>query len=618
MGSAPDKDRISQALEVILASNTFARSERARDLLAYLVGKEQAGEADRLKGFAIGVDVFGKDSAFDPATDAVVRVQAGRLRQLLEQFYAEEAPAGLLRIDIPRGNYIPTYGEPGLLVAPGDPVIWTPDPHAPVSVEPVASDDEALLSLGAKAGMEPVSLERITAGNQFNLEQALERIELQQRTAIAKPLSRHFSMLWIAMAVVISLLILVTYTVGPFGERAAEETITASVPKRGYRGSITSEMLPIVSVHMQGEGVAIDRAARTLSNALASFDPVSLRRNAVVATSVPGDDAGSQDYRFMVSAGLRDGEVAVTLENVGSGASIWSGRLQGDLDPADLENQVANLLSVTVPVDGVIYADIEGNGTQSALTSCLLANSRYYKHPGPETHREAVDCLTRLKDAGAKSPLVFSELSVLILESVTDKRGYPLDASVNQAIELARLALQYGPQSSYAHRAMGYILFRTGEAAQSVEWARKAHELNPIDLSLAASYGYALVFTGADYKLAADVLGKAVQASSVHPSWWEFAQFLAEFMNGNDDKAFDTTHAFVESKRAHYRALRLIAADRQGNRDLAQSIIADIKADSPSFASDPEAFFRRGLYPEDLTKKLVDALVKAGLTADPA
>ena len=77
----------------ILSSETFKRSERARSLLAYLVEREQAGEADRLKGYAIAVDVFGRDEEFDSSTDAVVRVQAGRLRELLGHYYETEGCA---------------------------------------------------------------------------------------------------------------------------------------------------------------------------------------------------------------------------------------------------------------------------------------------------------------------------------------------------------------------------------------------------------------------------------------------------------------------------------------------------------------------------------------------
>jgi hypothetical protein len=94
---------VRETLERVLASETFGRSERARKLLRYLVEREQDGEADRLKGFSIAVDVFGKDADFDSATDAVVRVQAGRLRELLQQYSATEGAADPVQIVIPRG-----------------------------------------------------------------------------------------------------------------------------------------------------------------------------------------------------------------------------------------------------------------------------------------------------------------------------------------------------------------------------------------------------------------------------------------------------------------------------------------------------------------------------------
>ena len=63
--STPAAPAVRETLERMLASDTFGRSERARELLRYLVERQQAGEADRLKGFAIAVDVFGKDNDLD-------------------------------------------------------------------------------------------------------------------------------------------------------------------------------------------------------------------------------------------------------------------------------------------------------------------------------------------------------------------------------------------------------------------------------------------------------------------------------------------------------------------------------------------------------------------------
>ena len=46
----PAAPAVRDELERILSSETFKRSERARELLSYLVGREQVGEAERLKG----------------------------------------------------------------------------------------------------------------------------------------------------------------------------------------------------------------------------------------------------------------------------------------------------------------------------------------------------------------------------------------------------------------------------------------------------------------------------------------------------------------------------------------------------------------------------------------
>ena len=128
--STPAAPAVRETLERVLASETFGRSERARKLLRYLVEREQEGDADRLKGFSIAVDVFGKDSDFDSATDAVVRVQAGRLRELLQQYFDTEGAHERIRISIPRGGYVPIYEvtpagykqEPASILASDSPV----------------------------------------------------------------------------------------------------------------------------------------------------------------------------------------------------------------------------------------------------------------------------------------------------------------------------------------------------------------------------------------------------------------------------------------------------------------------------------------------------------------
>lgn len=101
--------RISLALSAILSSQTFARSQRLRTFLKFVVEREQLGLARQLKGSTIGMDVFSRDGALDPGVDALVRVQAGKLRRLINLYYADEGRNDPVRIRIPLGGYVPVY-----------------------------------------------------------------------------------------------------------------------------------------------------------------------------------------------------------------------------------------------------------------------------------------------------------------------------------------------------------------------------------------------------------------------------------------------------------------------------------------------------------------------------
>ena len=88
-----------------MASESFRNSESLRRLLAYLAEAYEAGTARDLKEYTIGRDVLGKPEDYDPRTDASVRVQIGRLRQRLEQYYQSEGAGSRLQIHLPKGHF---------------------------------------------------------------------------------------------------------------------------------------------------------------------------------------------------------------------------------------------------------------------------------------------------------------------------------------------------------------------------------------------------------------------------------------------------------------------------------------------------------------------------------
>jgi pimeloyl-ACP methyl ester carboxylesterase len=77
-------------------------------LLRYLVDAALAGTADSLNQYRIAIDVLGRDARFDPALDSIVRVEMGRLRGKLIEFYATEGVADEVRVALPKGHYQPS------------------------------------------------------------------------------------------------------------------------------------------------------------------------------------------------------------------------------------------------------------------------------------------------------------------------------------------------------------------------------------------------------------------------------------------------------------------------------------------------------------------------------
>ena len=113
-------DGITSQLEKILTSPDFVRSRRMKGFLSFVVEEALKGQADQLKEYTIALEVFDRDASFDPTTNALVRVEAGRLRRTLKQYYLTYGRDDPVRIDIPKGAYVPAFssGQPGRGQAP--------------------------------------------------------------------------------------------------------------------------------------------------------------------------------------------------------------------------------------------------------------------------------------------------------------------------------------------------------------------------------------------------------------------------------------------------------------------------------------------------------------------
>ena len=70
------------------------------------------GREGELKESIIGVEVFGRKPDYDPKLDSTVRTEAVRLRARLSKYYATEGSQNPLRIELPKGGYVPSFRQP--------------------------------------------------------------------------------------------------------------------------------------------------------------------------------------------------------------------------------------------------------------------------------------------------------------------------------------------------------------------------------------------------------------------------------------------------------------------------------------------------------------------------
>ncbi len=88
---SPTGDDVRRQLDRLLASSGFANAVRMSRFLKFVVEHTLAGEGERLKEYVIGVEVFDRDTSYDPHVDSIVRVEAARLRTKLAEYYAGKA-----------------------------------------------------------------------------------------------------------------------------------------------------------------------------------------------------------------------------------------------------------------------------------------------------------------------------------------------------------------------------------------------------------------------------------------------------------------------------------------------------------------------------------------------
>jgi hypothetical protein len=99
------EEAVLTQVDRILRSDTFRNADNLRKLLKFLAERLAQGDADQLKEYTLGIDALGKPPTYDPRNDATVRIQVGRLRQKLSEYYQGEGKDDPVLIALPKGRF---------------------------------------------------------------------------------------------------------------------------------------------------------------------------------------------------------------------------------------------------------------------------------------------------------------------------------------------------------------------------------------------------------------------------------------------------------------------------------------------------------------------------------
>ncbi len=100
---------MEEQLDRVTGSPEFDTSQRSVDFLRFVVSEVLDGRSQMISQQSIAGSVFGRGDEFDPTTDPIVRMQAGRVRRSIEHYYLTAGVADPVSIQLPKGSYVPTF-----------------------------------------------------------------------------------------------------------------------------------------------------------------------------------------------------------------------------------------------------------------------------------------------------------------------------------------------------------------------------------------------------------------------------------------------------------------------------------------------------------------------------
>lgn len=551
------RSEVQSALARILADDEFLKSVQPAQFLKFVVEETLEGRGDRLKGYTIAVSALGQRSDFDPQSNSLVRVQACRLRKMLEQYYRGPGSQDSVRIVLSSGSYKPRFeGRSG----------------GPTS----AASEE---------------------GEQTS-----------SRRRFGWPCARRFATIFLTVSLAIVSAALVV---------RARQPATATEDGWSYP---SAPAIVVESANDVDAGNAAKDAANltvvALESGLSVFDHFVVKRRA----DLTGRDKFDYALSVSVGPSSGDiSDFTFQLEYLPTKEIVWS-RTFPRVDfsaQASIEAMTRDVVSAVG--DDHVGAIMADQRSRAAISNaplqgyfCLVAAYDYILSRDPVKHGPARQCLEREVSLHSRASQPLTLLSVILIDDYINLApGNEGLADIERAATLAQLAFEISPVRGETSTTMFRSRFYAHRFDDAFIIVPQLLWYLPNSRLLSANVGVAYISRGR-YDEGVAILSRLEDANLGAPAFSVPMLALAAYMRGDAE----TAERFASRATAARRPLGLVvwiaACETEMSQDCVLQATRQLRRDYPEIAADvPTALFRHGLA-DDIRAKLLSDLNAAG------
>ncbi len=427
----------------LLSDSDFARSPSMCKLLRFLVDYKLSGNSVPLKSYTIATDALGRDANFDTQTDSYPRVQMGRLRRMLDNFYLRKG------------------GENRLAIAPN---------KYEIILEPNIADPENGNTL---IGQSTTSSDQEKRA--FKPPEPESHPQLGMRTAVQRRSHRRF-VGFLGIAILLTLISILAYLLWPDpdvnqdGNEIAYPRVALDLPD-STSGTPANELSESIGNHL----------VRGL-NGFGGIRIFDIR-------SSPREKSG-----YLIKLRFLDSEVEeieLRLLDRASGEILWSREISTADEEAwkrELDKAIVALVGHYGKIAQTEMSKVKNN--YSTGYPCLLQFDVYIRYREPEKLVPVRNCL---QESVKRFPQDAHLLSVLAFAQNMSELSSPDPKVKGAGMLLARQAEALDHTNAAANFAVAQSAFFAGDCATGVAWGKKAVELNPLNSRISGYLGLYMI-----------------------------------------------------------------------------------------------------------------------------